>query len=362
MSTIETKEKELNVYGCSNCGAELKYKPGTTTLVCEYCDTKNEIIQEEIVVEELDFEKYIENLESENLQLEKVIKCKSCGSTSAIDESLKSLHCAYCTAPLVEDDIQEDRFIKPAYLLPFSIENKKVYDQLSNWVNGLWWAPNNLKKAALSPIGLRGVYVPYWTFDTQTHSNYTGERGRNYTVTVGDGDDERQETRTDWSFASGQLSLFFDDIMVPASGNIDSSSLSQLEPWDTSSLVKTNDQYLSGFVTEKYMVKLKEGFVFAKTQIDRSIHNAVQNDIGGDQQRIHSINSQYNNIQFKHILLPVYVSSYSFDNKMYHFYVNGRNGKLVGERPYSVAKISLAILSVLIMVAFVIYCYQLSQK
>lgn len=358
MDNLEIKEKELKVFQCSNCGAELKYKPGTTTLVCDYCDTKNDIPQEEeTVIEELDFESYIENLESENLEAEKVIKCRSCGSTSSVDESLKSFHCPYCSSPLVQDDISEERFIKPAYLLPFNIDNPKVYNLLSNWVNGLWFAPNNLKKAALSPIGLTGIYVPYWTFDTHTNSSYTGERGDNYTVTEGSGDNRRTVTKTRWHYVSGQVSLFFDDVMVPASGNIDTASLTKLEPWDTKELIKTNDQYLSGFVTEKYKIKLREGFQFAKERIDDWINDAVRSDIGGDHQRVNSVDTSYNNIQFKHILLPVYVSSYRYNDKLYNFYVNGRNGKLIGQRPYSAIKIAMAIIAGILLIAVIFYYY-----
>lgn len=354
MESIEIKEKELNVFGCSNCGSELKYKPGTKTLVCEHCNTKNEIQQEESVIEELSFNDYLEKSEAENLEIEKIIHCNSCGASSSIDENLKSLHCPYCSSPLVEKDIQEERFIKPSYLLPFNLDNSKVSEILVDWVDGLWWTPNNLRKAAISPIGLKGVYVPYWTFDTNTYSRYTGERGENYEVTTGSGDNETTETRTRWYSTSGNVSVSFDDIMTPASGNIDISSLNKLEPWDTNSLIKLNDQYLSGFVTEKYKIKLKEAFQTVKKDIDNEIRAEICRDIGGDDNRIDFVNTQYKEINFKHILLPVYVSSYQYNNKIYHFYVNGRNGKLVGKRPYSTVKIVLAIIAVLILIAIVL--------
>ena len=350
MDFFEIDKIELKVFDCTNCGAELKYKAGTTLLICEYCNAKNEIIIQETVVEELDFEKYIEKLETENLQSEKVIQCKSCGSTSSVDESLKSLYCAYCSSPLVENDIHEERYIKPSYLLPFNIDNQKVYDLLSKWIDGIWFAPNNLKKAVLSPIGLRGVYVPYWTYDVKTNSDYTGQKGEYYEVTEGSGENQTIKRKTKWYSTSGSVSLFFDDIMIPASGNIDAGSLTKLEPWDTKALVLANDQYLSGFITEKYKVNLKDGFLYAKRIMDDRINQAVKSDIGGDDQSVESIDTNYSNIQFKHILLPVYVSSYRYENKVYHFYVNGRNGKLVGDRPYSQIKIILIVISILLLI------------
>ncbi|WP_353099731.1 hypothetical protein [Myroides odoratus] len=39
-----------------------------------------------------------------------------------------------------------------------------------------------------SADNLRGVYVPFWTYDMQAMTSYSGERGDAYYVTVGSGD------------------------------------------------------------------------------------------------------------------------------------------------------------------------------
>ena len=48
------------------------------------------------------------------------------------------------------------------------------------------WEPlvrsNDLKRHS-EPSNLKGVYTPYWTFDSQTDSPYTGERGDDYWTT-----------------------------------------------------------------------------------------------------------------------------------------------------------------------------------
>lgn len=92
-------------------------------------------------------------------------------------------------------------------------------------------------------------------------------------------------------------------------------------------LVKTNDHYLIGFVAEKYRAKLMAGFQAAKKYTKSKIESAIRSDIGGDRQIVDTYETNYYDIQFKHILLPVYVSTYQCKDKRYHFYVNGRNGK-----------------------------------
>lgn len=110
-------------------------------------------------------------------------------------------------------------------------------------------------------------------------------------------------------------------------------------------MVPFNESYLSGFKTESYQVDLKEGFDGAKVKMDERIRASVCSDIGGDRQQIHTLNTVYNNITFKHILLPISISAYMFKNKVYRFLINGRTGEVQGERPYSWAKITFAALS-----------------
>lgn len=355
MENPDTTVAEFKGFLCTNCGAGLKYKPGTKTMACDYCSSTNEIHEEETIIEELDFNAYIENFETLNLQTEKIISCKSCGASSSVDENLKSLHCSYCTNPLVEDDISEQRLIKPGYLLPFNIDEKKTIVILEKWKNSLWLTPSDFKKFAPTPIDLRGIYVPYWTFDAKSVSAYTGASGDDYTVTEGSGDDEREVTKTSWTNTFGTVRVDFDDIITPASGNISPEGLAELEPWDFRELVKVNDQYLSGFITEKYTIPLQQGFTDAKTRMENRISKAIREEIGGDRQRIYTCDTQYDDIQFKHIMVPVYVSSYRYKEKIYHFYINGRNGKIYGESPTSlVFQIVCVIVAILIIIAIIV--------
>lgn len=353
MNSISIQEQTKNL-DCANCGAQVKYKPGTINLVCEYCNTKNEIKQEQTIIQELNYNEYIQKLESENLELEKIIQCKSCGSISYVDEKLKSLFCAYCHTPILDNDIRDERYIKPGYLLPFKLDKNKVSDILSKWIDGLWWAPDNLKKAVLSPLGLRGIYIPYWTFDLDIYSEYTGERGLYHATTINLGKNKIPMIEISWEDTTGSISLKFDDVLCPASGNIDADSLKQLFPWDLDAVVEMNDNYLAGFITEKYKVTLKEGFQNIKEIVDNKIKEKIKKQIGGDSQRISTLKTEVSKITFKHILLPVFVSTYQYNNRFFHFYVNGRNGKLIGERPYSNLKIILAVIAVILLLAIIV--------
>lgn len=346
-----------DTYQCANCGAALKYKPGTIFLHCDYCGTETPIEAKVVdVVQELDFEIYAQDQEKINSRSTKVIGCRKCGAESTFDESLKSVECPYCTTPLIESDIHEERLIQPSYLLPFKVTDSDMQKHMATWLKSLWFAPNKLKKQALYSNKLQGVYIPCWTYDAQTETVYSGQRGDNYMVTVGSGKNRQTVVRTRWAYCNGQVRLFFDDIMVPASKMVPSPVMNKIHNWDMMNMVETDNRFLSGFITEKYILNMTDGYLYAKQQMESEITYAVQSDIGGDHQRINSKETKFWDIKFKLILLPVYISSYTYRNKLYHFFVNGRTGRVTGDRPYSAIKIAIAIIiGLIILIAFAIF-------
>jgi hypothetical protein len=96
---------------------------------------------------------------------------------------------------------------------------------------------------------------------------------------------------------------------------------------------------------------LQEGFETAKAKMAPVIDSDVRCNIGGDEQRVHSVSTAYSAITFKHILLPVWLSAYRFNNKQYQVMVNAQTGEVLGDRPYSIFKITMAVLSGLAIVA-----------
>ena len=73
-----------------------------------------------------------------------------------------------------------------------------------------------------------------------------------------------------------------------------------------------------------------------------SIREAIGKDIGGDRQDILKVETTYGRTTYKHVLLPIWISSYRFGDKTFRFLVNARTGEVQGERPYSLIKVALA--------------------
>lgn len=339
-------------FPCTKCGADLSFEPGTTGLKCPYCGTENVIPQSEEQIQELDFHAMVSAPGAVETVEEQTVTCEGCGATTTLSPEVTSDKCAFCGTNMVASP-KETELIPPKSLLPFKIKQKEALQLFRDWVNSLWFAPNALKNYAGMESRLQGMYVPYWTYDSNTVSFYRGERGEHYyeTKTYTETVDGKTVTKTKkvrktrWHHVSGTVWENFDDLLVLASKSLPKDVTDRLEPWDLENLVPYADEYLSGFRSERYQVDLEEGFDEAKEVMDGTIRSNVRRDIGGDEQRIHSVSTQYNNVTFKHILLPIWVSSYRYTDKAYRFVVNGRTGEVQGERPWSWVKIALAVVA-----------------
>ena len=345
-----------NSAGCNSCGAILKFAPGTHSLRCDYCGFENEITnsKETEPISELDFHSHLSNesSNSQNTQQLSTVKCTGCSAESTLKPNVTADECAFCGTALVLKNAHITTLIKPKSVLPFKIDKKLAIESFTKWLSTLWFAPSDLKKYATADK-LNGMYIPYWTYDTSAFTDYSGERGIDRSETHYYSEEEngqtvqksRTVTVTDWYHASGDVKNEFDDILINASHSLPKEYADTLEPWDLESIVPFNENYLAGFRSESYQIGLKEGFEIAKEKIQSTIDNAIRQDIGGNHQRVHSKNTDYNNITFKHTLLPLWISSFRYRDKSFRFLINARTGKTKGDRPYSTGKIAATIIS-----------------
>ncbi len=346
-----TSEREIR-FPCQSCGALQTYVPGSEHLRCEYCGQDTPIIKNPFErIRELPFKEALKNLEASPPDSQSfTIQCENCAAEFSFDDNTHAGKCPFCGTPVVVKPGKSRRNM-PKSIIPFKVREKDAEARFDDWLAGLWFAPGKLKKSGRDSRKLSGVYIPYWTYDSDTETRYTGERGDAYqvperVVVVENGrrvTRTRMVTKVRWSRVSGRVSRFFDDVLVGASKTLPRTITDKLRPWHLGELTAFNDAYLSGFKSEIYQVRLDEGFNTALRIMDTIIRSDVAHDIGGDFQRIHHLDTNHDRITYKHILLPIYSSAFSFSGKTYRFVVNGQTGKVQGERPYSPWKIGIAV-------------------
>jgi DNA-directed RNA polymerase subunit RPC12/RpoP len=348
---------------CEQCGAQLRYAPGQTQLVCEHCGHAQTIRAEAPrararALQELDLARGLrDDLGSGEMVEVRTTSCPNCGAQVEITGATHATECAFCATPVVLDTGTQ-RHIKPQALVPFTLSEAEARKAMIAWMGSLWFAPSTLLEYARKGRAMNGVYVPFWTFDADTASRYSGERGEYYyeTRTVRVRVNGRMETRqervrhTRWYSASGRVARDFDDVLIMASRSLPARLGNELTPWDMGALVPYGPEFLAGFQSEGYTVSLSDGHTEARERMSAVIVQDVRRDIGGDEQRVHDVDTDWSDETFKHILLPVWMAAYKYNGKSYRFLVNGQTGEVQGERPWSVWKIAFAVLLVGILV------------
>jgi len=358
---------------CSSCGAILHFVPGTHHLQCTYCGAANEIADTATgPIVSFDYQDFIaDKYGGAATQIASVVSCKNCGASITLPPEVNSDNCVFCASPLVINEAESKPIVKPHYLLPFLVPQADALDSFRRWLKNLWFAPSDLSKMVSSEARrLKGVYIPHWSYDTDTVSHYSGSRGEYYyvTETYTENVNGRQETRTRevrhtaWHPASGTVGCDFNDILISASNSLPQKVAGRLEPWRLESLVHYNEQYVSGFRSELFQIDAENGFETAKQIMDPEIRKTILADIGGDEQRIHDYDTSYDNIALKYLLLPTWISAYKYKDKIYHFTVNACTGEVVGERPYSALKIALAVIAGILLVIFIIMALNLNSQ
>lgn len=355
----EAQAPATKQFKCNQCGAKVQFAPGTEVMKCPYCEAEVRIPSSEEEIVELDFVAFLRDAEQgEETHEQRVVRCAQCAAQFELPPNITSTECPFCGSNVVQEGASR-KTLKPKSLLPFKIDQRGAWERFRGWIKSLWFAPGDLKRYAQTEGKLNGMYVPYWTYDFDATSFYRGERGDDYWVTESYTTTEngktvrktRQVRKTRWHSVSGTVWNTFDDLLVLASQSLPRKHTEALEPWDLNNLVPYGDEFLSGFRTEQYTVDLAQGFERAKDIADDAIRATIRRDIGGDHQRIHSVRSRYDEITFKHLLLPVWISAYRYRKKVYRFLINARTGEVQGERPWSWIKITLAVLGIAAVVA-----------
>lgn len=339
---------------CKSCGGITQYSPEDENMKCIYCGLVSIMDKTAAETKSNDFE-YWKRLADENKDIgtesATEIKCRQCGATTTLPENTSGAKCAFCSTPLILNEAHVKRFWQPEYLLPFKISEKQSQDYFKKWLGKKWFTPSKVKKYGVTTDSFKGVYLPFWTYDAMTHTVYVGERGEDRTETTQNSKGETIErTVTDWYRTSGIVDLKFDNIIVPASESLPPVIINRLTNWDIKNSVNYQKEFLAGFITEIYQRDFREGVNDAKKKMDSIIEDAIRTDIGGDDQRIKIKNTEYDDLMFKLLLLPVWISAFNYNGKLYQFVVNGRTGQVIGEYPKDKMKILAFIIAVIAII------------
>lgn len=362
------KQAAPATFPCSGCGGAMTFDSESQALKCPYCGKEEAIAASDFEPVEHDLDTdFGEGEEDAALTdwgvKQQTIHCESCGGETIIPALQTAAACVFCGSPKML--AQGDRAsIRPETVIPFQVSENEAAESFRKWKKKRWFVPNEFKRGNVRSK-LTGIYIPYWTYDSETSSDYTAERGDYHYRTVTktrtvNGKTEtytEQERYTVWHWVHGDYDRSFDDILIPASGQYDSELLEKLGNFELSELTGYKPQYLSGFIAERYSIDRSQGWERAQERIEDTLRSEIRSEIGGDEIRGLSIRTSYYDRTYKHILLPVWNANYSYKNRPYRYMVNGQTGLVSGHVPRSAVKITFFTLFCIALAALAFYLY-----
>ncbi|HEY3915315.1 MAG TPA: zinc ribbon domain-containing protein [Verrucomicrobiae bacterium] len=363
MSEVVAQKK----FACPSCGGEAQWNPAKKAIICPFCGTTspaqaelNEAGQEVIV--EHDLVAALRGIpdEQRGWQAKKIsVKCQSCQAISVFDPERVAQRCDFCgSSALVPYEETKDAF-RPESLLPMKLAEDAIRDSIRSWYGSRWFAPNALKNAALTDT-VKGLYIPYWTFDAQVHADWTAESGYYYYETEQFRDangnvQTREVQKIRWEPSAGSLNHFFNDELVPASRGVQPEMLRKIEPFPTTTdLVAYSAGYLSGWVVERYQIDLVAAAAQARGEMEAETQHMCGAQVPGDTQRNLQVEADFSGQTFKHVLVPIWLLTYDYGAKNFQVVINGYTGSIAGKHPLSWVKISLAVLSAIFAILIIL--------
>ena len=291
-----------------------------------------------------------------------IVRCHKCGSSTTFDPDTIIRTCPFCNSEMNTDMSMEDMINKPHSLLPFTIDKKSAMEIFDCWIKSRSFAPGDLDDIAGNHKELAGIYLPYWMFDGDVSMAYAEKQGFDRSILK----------NIKMAKISGRLSTALNNILIGSTESLPQKALNITEPNETDHLISKEEQYLSGFITERYVLDLRTGRMKKNDLIDAETTNLIRGEIFWNQQRKYILSklagekdseNKLPNYEtnYKLMLLPLWYGSYDYGGKNYKFIINGRTGKVHGQRPYSHLKGVMLLIGIIMTIA-VIFGYAIWNK
>lgn len=354
---------DLQKYKCPCCGGAIRFDSNAQKLKCPYCDTEFEMealkqyddvlksdIQDDMRWETAEGSTWNEGEEQGLL----VYHCESCGGEIVAEENTAASTCPFCGSSIIMKG-QLSGTLRPDLVIPFKLDKKAAKAGLMRHLEGKKLLPKIFKdQNHIDEI--KGIYVPFWLFDTEADANirYRATRTRFWS------DSRYNYTETSFYLVNRAGSIGFEKVPVDGDSKIPDDLMESIEPFDIKEAVPFQTAYLAGYLADRYDVDSKKSAPRANERVKRSVERAFEETVVGYATvRAENTSVQLHDGSAKYALFPVWILNTTWEGKQYLFAMNGQTGKFVGDLPAD--KAAVRTMTIKWTVIFTIVCYILRQ-
>ena len=327
----------LQEYKCPCCGGAIAFDSESQKMKCPYCDTEFELealkgYDAELQGDQADDMKWetsagTEWQEGESEGLRSYI-CKYCGGEIVGDENMAATSCPFCGNPVVLMG-QFAGALRPDAVIPFKLDKKAAKEGLMKHLTGKRLLPKIFKdQNHIDEI--KGIYVPFWLFDTDVDAQvrYRATRIRTWSTS------DYNYTETSYYMIHRGGSIRYENIPVDGSSKMADDLMESIEPYDYSGAVDFQTAYLAGYLADKFDVSAEESINRANERVKRSTEDAFASTVSG----YTTVTAENTSVRFsggkaKYALYPVWLLNTTWNGNKYTFAMNGQTGKFVGDLP-----------------------------
>ncbi|MEK6247303.1 MAG: zinc ribbon domain-containing protein [Planctomycetales bacterium] len=293
----------------------------------------------------------------------KHFRCENCGSEVATDPDHRSYTCPFCDSTyVVEFSPEQSDRQPPEFVIGFRVTLEQAQEKFRTWLNeNSWFRPGDLQTAQIAEK-LRGIYTPFWTFSMLVQSGWSASVGeywyRTETYTTMENGKTVTKTRTvretEWWDLGGQHHKYYSGYLVSGSNGLPQNQADRIKPFQLPALKRYEPYFLAGWLSEEYSVQKDEALEYCKQEFYRREQNEVGDFLPGDTHRDVQVKSNFSDINSDLILLPIYLLSYRYGDRLFQFMINGQTGKVAGDKPVSGKRIAVAVVGGIALLALVV--------
>ncbi|HEX5104461.1 MAG TPA: hypothetical protein VFV87_11650, partial [Pirellulaceae bacterium] len=295
-------------------------------------------------------------------------ECKTCGAQVATEPSQRSYVCPFCDSTYVQElPPEKTGRQRPEFVIGFAITPDQAHAEFKKWLGrNSWYRPGDLAVAASVADKLKGIYLPFWSFSMLAQSAWRAQIGEywyrteTYTTTDSKGNTTthtRQVRETEWWPCGGRHHRYYSGYLVSGSKGLPQSQSLRIQPFNLPALKRYEPYFLAGWLAEEYSIARDEALVLCQQEFQRQENANVARFLPGDTHSSLEVQTQFSQVNSDLCLLPIYILSYRYKEKVYRYLLNGQTGKMDGDKPVSGQRIGIAVgvaLAIVLLIVLII--------